>query len=160
MVNLFFQSSMNCNKQKSFRACSQPFLVLILGAMALTIFPKTLRAAITIRSLLGEMVDYDSVARWPQPEFTVRQASSYDRARIAPDKPGWFSNNDSSNFIRKEMHGEHEEYVLLDTDGPGAIVRFFLTSSGSRKAKIHVYLDDAEVPSLDWPTLDLSLIHI
>jgi hypothetical protein len=110
---------------------------------------------VTLAGLLNEMVDYDSVARWPEPAFTVRQASSYDRSRIAPDKPGWFANNDGSNYIRTEVHAGREERVMLDADGPGAIVRFFLTSGGSRAARIRVYLDGAETPTIEWPTFDL-----
>ena len=131
------------------------FVVKIV-ALACVCAPRASPATVTIKSLLSELTDYDSMARWPDPAFTVRQASSYDRARIAPEKPGWFSNNDNSNFIRNEQHAGHEERVMLDTDGPGAIVRFFLTTSGSRKGEIHVYLDNAETSGLDWPSLDLT----
>lgn len=110
---------------------------------------------VTIQSLLDEMVDVDSVARWPQPGFTVRQASSYDRARTAPDKPGWFSNHDGSNFIRTESRAGHEEHVMLDTDGPGAIVRFFTVSDEARTGRLRLYLDGAEEPSIEWPSTDL-----
>ncbi|HEY3411915.1 MAG TPA: hypothetical protein VGM51_02545 [Armatimonadota bacterium] len=51
--------------------------------------PLTVRSermpAVTLNGLLREMVDYDAVARWPELAFTVRQASSHDRDRIAPD---------------------------------------------------------------------------
>jgi hypothetical protein len=63
-------------------------------------------AEVTLESLLTEMVAYDAVARWPQPEFVCRQASSYDRASVAPDQPGWFANADQNQFIREEkIHG-------------------------------------------------------
>jgi hypothetical protein len=110
---------------------------------------------VTIQTLLDEMVDVDSVARWPEPGFTVRQASSYDRARTAPDKPGWFSNHDGSNFIRTETRAGHEEHVMLDTDGPGAIVRFFTVSDEARTARLRLYLDGAEEPSIEWPSTSL-----
>jgi hypothetical protein len=110
---------------------------------------------VNMRGLLDEMVDYDNIACWPLQEFKVRQASSYDRARIAPDKPGWFSNNDGSNYVRTEIHDGREERVLIDVDGPGAIVRFFLTSSGSRDGRVRVYLDGNDTPAIVWPTIDL-----
>lgn len=50
---------------------------------------------ITIESLLTEMVDRDAVARLPQPDFRLRQQSSYDRLSKTPDDPqGWFANKD------------------------------------------------------------------
>lgn len=59
-----------------------------------------LHADVTLNSLLVEMMDFGAVARWPQPEFTCRQASSYDRGTVAPDQPGWFANSDQNQFIR------------------------------------------------------------
>src|SRR4051812_15071257 len=77
--------------------------------------------AVTIESLLREMVDADSVARWPAPEFTSRQASSHDRATVASDKPGWFANNDHTQYLRVEARDGRRENVMVDADGPGAI---------------------------------------
>ena len=54
----------------------------------------------SLESLLEEMIDYGAIARWPQPEFTCSQASSYDRGTVAPDQPGWFANSDQNQFIR------------------------------------------------------------
>lgn len=46
---------------------------------------------ITIESLLTELIDRDAVARFPQPDFRLRQQSSYDRLSKTPDDPdGWF----------------------------------------------------------------------
>jgi hypothetical protein len=117
---------------------------------------------VTLQALLDEMLDRDAVARWPLPAFTVRQSSSYDRARIAPDKPGWFANHDNSNYIRIESHAGRQERVMMDADGPGAIVRFFLTSGGPRNGRIRVYLDNKETPAIEWRTFDLfdSDLHI
>jgi len=58
---------------------------------------------VTLQSLLDELIDFDAVARWPSPAYTCRQASSYDRATVAPDKPGWFANNDRS-YAPKPVH--------------------------------------------------------
>ena len=43
------------------------------------------KPAITFESLLGEMVDRDAAARFPQPAYTCRQASSYDRASVSAE---------------------------------------------------------------------------
>lgn len=84
--------------------------------------------AVNLKSLLEEMTDPDSVARWPEPAFTCKQSSSYDRAKVAPDKPGWFANNDNTQYIRKEEADGRQESVMMEADGPGAIVRFWLTA--------------------------------
>ena len=110
---------------------------------------------VTLRSLIEDMVNFDTVARWPVHSFTVRQASSYDRERVSPDKPGWFANNDSSHYIRVEEHEGRQEQVMLDTNGPGAIVRFFLTNAGSQAAHIRIYLDGSDTPTVEWPRSDL-----
>ena len=57
---------------------------------------------VSLKSLLAEMTDRASLARWPDPAYTCKQASSYDRASTAKDAPGWFANNDRSFFIREE----------------------------------------------------------
>ena len=113
------------------------------------------RADVALEALLGEMTDYAAVARWPQPEFTCKQASSYDRATVAPDKPGWFANNDQNQFIRVETNRGRTEKVMLDADGPGCIVRFWLTTSGNKKGTLRFYLDGAAEPALSFPAYDL-----
>ena len=115
----------------------------------------SVRAEVTLDSLLKEMVDYGSVACWPQPEFTCKQASSYDRGTVAPDKPGWFANNDQNQFIRTEETQGRKERVMLDADGPGCIVRFWLTTDRNKKGTLRIYLDGAEEPALAFPAYDL-----
>src|SRR4051794_5947385 len=83
---------------------------------------------ITVRTLLEEMTDASSEASWAKPAYTLHQASSYDRKSVAADKPGWFANADYNQFIRKEKKGGHTEFVMMDAAGPGAVVRFWLTT--------------------------------
>ena len=113
------------------------------------------RAEVTLDSLLSEMTDYAAVARWPQPEFTCKQASSYDRGTVAPDQPGWFANNDQNQFIRTEEHQGRKERVMMDADGPGCVVRFWLTTDRNKKGSLRIYLDDAAEPALLFPAYDL-----
>lgn len=110
---------------------------------------------VTLQSLLAELTDVDAVARWPQPEYTCHEASSYDRSRTAPDRPGWFANNDHSQFVRVEEQAGRREQVMLDVDGPGAMVRFWLTSNDKRAGNIRVYLDGNEQPVLVFASYDL-----
>lgn len=110
---------------------------------------------VTLESLLNEMTDFAAVARWPEPEFTCKQASSYDRAKVAPDKPGWFANRDQNQFIRTETNQGRTEKVMLDADGPGCIVRFWLTGDKTKNGTLRIYLDGAVEAALVFPAYDL-----
>ncbi|HBO45056.1 MAG TPA: DUF2961 domain-containing protein, partial [Planctomycetaceae bacterium] len=84
-------------------------------------------ADVSLSSLLDEMTDRAALARFPDPAYTVKQFSSYDPASTAPDKPGWFANNDTSFFVREETNDGRTEWVMMDAEGPGAIVRWWIT---------------------------------
>ena len=127
-------------------------LALICAALSAT---PVSRADVTLESLFHEMTDYAAVARWPQPEFICKQASSYDRGTVAPDQPGWFANSDQNQFIRVEANRGRTEKVMLDADGPGCIVRFWLTTDRNKKGTIRFYLDGAAEPALAFPAYDL-----
>jgi len=113
------------------------------------------RADVTLESLLAEMTEFAAVARWPQPEFTCKQASSYDRGTVAPDQPGWFANSDQNQFIRTETNQGRVEKVMLDADGPGCVVRFWLTTDRNKSGTLRCYLDGAAEPALMFPAYDL-----
>ncbi len=108
---------------------------------------------ISTGTLLAEMTDLARLAEFPQPPFTCRQASSYDRASISPaDGEKWFANSDHGKFLRTEWHGGRTEYVMMDADGPGAIVRIW---SANPKGTLRIYLDRDESPVLEVPLSDL-----
>lgn len=107
---------------------------------------------ITTGSLLEEMISFKSVAVWPG--FIMKQASSYDRRSVGVDQPGWFANGDYNQFIRKEEKGGHTEYVMMDAEGPGAVVRFWLTTV-VKPGKLRFYFDNAVEPSIEIPAYDL-----
>ncbi len=73
-------------------------LRFLLAGFVLAFLPHPANASgtVSLQSLLAELTDRNAVAKWPQPEFTSFEASSYDRRRIAPGQPGWFANNDYS----------------------------------------------------------------
>jgi len=121
---------------------------------------------ITMESLLSEMVDRDAVARFPQPDFRLRQQSSYDRLSKTPDDPdGWFANKDhTKNFVRIETNDRRREWVLMEHDGPGALVRSWMPDkripSGGKtpvNTTVRIYLDGADKPAIEGHALDLSL---
>lgn len=112
------------------------------------------KAPVDTRSLLREIADYDQMARWPSPAYTEKQASSYDRKSISPNQPGWFANADASQYIRTEQTHGRTENVMLDADGPGAIVRFWLTTF-KRHGNLRIYLDNHDSPIVTIPAYDL-----
>ncbi len=106
-------------------------------------------AAITTRSLLEEMIDRDAIARFPLPAYTCRQFSSYDRASTSPSNAQtWFANGDANQYLRTEENGGRKEWVMMDTDGPGAVVRFW---SANPAGNVRIYLDGAAEPVLTVP---------
>ena len=130
------------------------FLFLVTGIIAPAAEP------ISLDSLLNEMVDVESIARWPQHEFTCKQASSYDRAKVAPDKPGWFANKDNTQYIREEDNEGRREQVMMDAAGPGALVRFWLTAGGEKDGVLRIYLDANNTPVVTSPAFDLLKANI
>jgi len=128
---------------------------LLLAPLGALHADEPTKSAVTFGSLLQEMVDVGSIARWPQTEFTCKQASSYDRRKIAPDKPGWFANHDYTEYIRTEENEGRKEQVMLDADGPGALVRFWLTVGGEKGGVLRIYLDGDAIPALTFRAYDL-----
>ncbi len=106
---------------------------------------------ITTSMLLDEMVDLDRLASFPDPAFTCRQFSSYDRGAKSPDE-NWFANRDRGFHLREEKKGDRTEYVMMDADGPGAIVRIW---SANPMGKLRFYIDGADTPA--W-TVDQKLL--
>ena len=57
---------------------------------------------VSIESLLSEMFDHESVARFPEHNFRLRQTSSYNVASKTPDKPkGWFKYRETKQIEKK-----------------------------------------------------------
>ncbi len=103
-------------------------------------------AEVSLRSLLGEMIHRESLALWPDPEYVCRQQSSYDRAAVSPQE-NWFANNDFSQFIREEENNGRKEWVLFDSDGPGAMTRFWIANSDF-VTNLYFYVDGATEPEI------------
>ena len=110
-------------------------------------------AGITYESLLREMVDRDALARWPAPAYTCKQFSSYDRRSKSPQE-NWFANADAGQFLREEQNAGRTEWVLMDTEGPGAIVRFW-SANPDGAGTVRIYLDGSETPAIETSLADL-----
>ena len=112
------------------------------------------QTTISVKTLLDEMTDAATVASWPAPAFVEKQSSSYDRKSVAADKPGWFANGDANQFIRQEEKNGHTEHVMMDAAGPGAVVRFWLTTV-VKPGKLRFYFDNEPNASVEIPAYDL-----
>src|SRR5579884_1120936 len=127
--------------------------MLILPVLA-SMPAQAQRRTITLPSLLKEMTDRDAMARWPSPEYTERQASSYDRRSKTPADPeGWFANDDFSQFIRSEENTGRWEWVMMEAEGPGCVVRIWFGGM-LPKGILRFYLDGAETPAIEGPAYE------
>lgn len=134
-------------------------LLSVLVALSTAAFAA--QDSISIESLLQEMVDRDTVARFPSPDFRLKQQSSYNRASKTPEESaGWFTNQDfnppranTHNFIRIEENHGRKEWVLMDHQAPGAIVRTWMPWLNQKKPganiTMRIYLDGAEEPAFE-----------
>jgi hypothetical protein len=106
-------------------------------------------AVITTESLLDDMTNLSRLMEFPSPAYTTVQSSSYDRASKTPDDHNaWFGNKDWGQWIRMEERNGHKEGVMMDADGPGAIVRIW-SANPDKAGKIRIYIDNAESPTLE-----------
>jgi hypothetical protein len=112
---------------------------------------------ITLRSLLKEMASPEAITRFPAPSYKLVQQSSYDRRSIHPDSSGWFANNDYTQFIREEENEGRHEYVMFEAEGPGAVVRWWMTfgNADALESYIRVYIDGDPAPVLEGRAPDL-----
>lgn len=108
-----------------------------------------LAATVSVMSLLGEMLDRDAITRFPEPSYRMKLFSSYDRASTLPGEPNWDANADFNQFLRIEENAGREERVLVDADGPGALVRFWFAGIGHDSAILRVYVDGAAEPAIE-----------
>lgn len=118
------------------------------------------RPRVTLVSLLEEMIERDHMARLPERAYSCVQFSSYDRHSTEPGSPTWWANADRSYFLRIEEKDGRKEHVLMDADGPGAIVRFWATWHGPgggpfSNGTLRVYLDNRDKPVIEGPMADL-----
>lgn len=116
--------------------------------------------AVTFGTLLDSMTDLTALARKPDPGFTTRQFSSYDRRSRTPGESGWFANADGFGneeipgfvAVLREPVGDGDGlYLMASSDKPGAIVR---TWSAWINGTVRVYLDGADEPIFDGPAGD------
>jgi hypothetical protein len=132
------------------------FSLLILVVMA---FSQCFRAPkpVTFGTLIQDMTDLRLLSEYPDPSFVCKQFSSYDRRTVAPDEPGWFANADASWFVRQDSIDGRREFVMADAEGPGAVVRFWMTFGNEQAytGTLRIYLDGNPEPVIEGPVLKI-----
>ncbi len=113
------------------------------------------RRAITTGSLFDEMVDMANLATFPKPVFRTVQFSSYDHRSRLPGGPDWFANADGfggepiPNFekvLRSPDANGIGEYLIVDVNGPGAIVRLW---TAAISGNVRVCIDGSQAPAYE-----------
>ena len=127
------------------------YVNLIPVIVVLFLFTSCNNNTITFESLLKEMTDKAAITYFPEQEYSLKQFSSYDRKSVSPDSIGWWANSDWTQFIREEKNDGRREFVMLDADGPGAVVRFWMTFSGegASDGTLRIYIDENKTPVIE-----------
>lgn len=100
------------------------------------------RPAVSLESLLDEMIDYDADLCFPVPSYSAKMVSSTDARSVAPGQPYWFANTDCTRYIRLE----NGEKVIFEEEGPGVLTRIWTTGKNSVPMKL--FIDGEETPSI------------
>ena len=120
------------------------FVIIALSIIS----PQILNAQqIDLGTLLENMLDRTKIAEFPEPEFLCKQTSSYNRRSKTPGTSDWFANDDSSYFYGSQQIDGRTEWIMLDVDGPGVIVRWWITQY-KFDGTVRVYLDNDPTPVL------------
>ncbi len=110
---------------------------------------------VTVASLLDEMVSYENRTLYPDPPYTCKQVSSYDRRSIAPGQSGWFANGDGFGCVSADTVDGVVRQVLFEEKGPGVITRIWMTTN-NKQGVFKFYFDDATEPGWVVEGYDLS----
>jgi hypothetical protein len=130
--------------------CSSLWRILFVLTLSCSCSEK-----VTLNSLLHEMTSRGNLTYFPRNAYSHHQASSYNRESVSPGKESWFANNDMSHFIRVEKNSGRREFVMLDADGPGAIVRWWMTFYKAQNGIIRIYIDNDTTPVIKGTPKDL-----
>ncbi len=124
-----------------------PILTHRLLSMFFLIFFNNCTQPVTLNSLLEEMADREHLSYFPSRQpYALKQVSSYNPASVKKDSAGWFANFDRSHFQGVEENSGRREFILFDVDGPGAIVRWWMTFYKAQNGVLRVYLDFDSIP--------------
>lgn len=123
-------------------------ILIICLAIICNLFALYAEENVSLKTLLLEMIDRENLAKYPQPSFSTKQFSSYSRESKEKDGKGWFANDDWSMFLRVDNKQGREEFVMFDAEGPGAVVRWWMTFGGKEPGQgtVRIYIDNMDTP--------------
>ncbi len=150
--------SCNCSIKKSILIMKniKIYLASLIVVLQIQAACTIQHGQVTMESLLTEMTDREKVARFPDPGYTCKEFSSYNRTSVNPDNYTWFANLDNNYFIRTEDNNGRREFVLFDAEGPGAVVRFWTTFNRyDKKGVLRFYFDNESTPRLEGEPMEL-----
>src|SRR5690606_4708619 len=107
---------------------------------------------ITLATLLNEMSDRDTLARYPMPPYASLQASSYNRESVVKGGPGGLAGWEGTGLMRTEEEDGKTGWVVMEHYGPGAITEMwapYLYYGGVGDLEgpvINIYLDGEDIP--------------
>ena len=129
----------------------------IFGILLAYLFSSCTKEKITLESLLNEMTDRKEITYFPENLYALKQFSSYDRKTVSPDNQDWWANADYTQFIREEKTDGRREFVLFDAEGPGTVVRYWMTfaGEGASAGTLRIYIDEAETPAIEGNVLEI-----
>jgi len=139
------------------RQVSRLILIALTLSIIFSLYSCKKEKVVSIKTLLIEMTDRNAITRFPVPFYNLKQFSSYDRKSVSPSDSNWFANDDYTQFIGIDTSHGRKEYILFDTDGPGAIVRWWMTfaGEGGLLGTIRVYIDGSSSPVFEADPLTL-----
>lgn len=120
---------------------------ICLGLLFTSVSCTKPQQTITLESLLKEMVSVEDLSRFPEPYYTCKQVSSYDRRSISANQPGWFANDDGFGAVAIDTVENVVKQVLFDEEGPGVITRMWITTN-NKKGVFKFYFNHSAEP--DW----------
>ncbi|MCG6189549.1 glycoside hydrolase family 172 protein [Maribellus maritimus] len=131
--------------------------VFLLGTLISIALVSCKTKVVTLESLLDEMTDKTVLTRFPEEKYALKQFSSYDRKSVSPDDNNWWANADYTQFIREEENNGRREFVLFDAEGPGAVVRYWMTFAGDGASAgiLRIYIDGSEMPEVEGNVLEI-----
>jgi hypothetical protein len=104
--------------------------------------------AITLATLLPEMVDLARLAEFPDPGYHVWQSTS---RRMPP--PRGLSKTSGGNYLRIDQRQGVPEYVLMEAAGPGVVTLISIakTFEADYRGVLRIYIDDMALPVIEGP---------
>lgn len=132
-------------------------IVVMVGFVSFFLSTSCGNREVTLKSLLEEMVDRKALTYYSDIPYTIKMFSSTDPKSVSPLEKSWWANDDCSNFIREEENGGRREFVLFDTEGPGAVVRWWMTFGigGVTEGVIRIYIDEQKDPTIEGNVLEI-----